>query len=59
VGPWGAAIPVLAWAAVIVGAGFASRRLGGLTGDVLGAVVELAELGALLAGAALARRGLL
>ena len=59
VGPWGAAIPVLAWAAAILGAGFAARRLGGLTGDVLGAVVELAELGALLAGAALARRGLL
>jgi adenosylcobinamide-GDP ribazoletransferase len=59
VGPWGAAIPALAWAAVILGAGFAARRLGGLTGDVLGAVVELAELGALLAGAALVRRGLL
>ena len=29
-------------------AGFQNRRLGGLTGDVLGAAVELAELGALL-----------
>ena len=58
-GPWGAAIPALAWVTVVLCAGAVARRLGGLTGDVLGAVVELAELGALLAGAALARRGLL
>jgi adenosylcobinamide-GDP ribazoletransferase len=58
-GPWGAAIPALAWVTVVLCASFVARRLGGLTGDVLGAVVELAELGALLAGAALARRGLL
>ena len=58
-GPWGSGIPALAWVAVILVAAFAARRLGGLTGDVLGAVVELAELGALLAGAALVRRGLL
>jgi len=58
-GPWGAAIPALAWVTVVLCAGVVARRLGGLTGDVLGAVVELAELGALLAGAALARRGLL
>jgi len=57
-GSWGAGIPPLAWVAAILGAGFVARRLGGLTGDVLGAVVELAELGALLAGAALSRRGL-
>jgi cobalamin synthase len=43
----------------ILGAGFAARRLGGLTGDVLGAIVELAEVGVLLAGAAVVRRGLL
>jgi len=49
----------LAWVTVVLCAGVVARRLGGLTGDVLGAVVELAELGALLAGAALARRGLL
>lgn len=33
-----------------------SRRLGGLTGDGLGAVVELAELGVLLTAVALGRR---
>ncbi|MGH2600078.1 MAG: adenosylcobinamide-GDP ribazoletransferase, partial [Dehalococcoidia bacterium] len=38
---------------------FAARRVGGLTGDVLGAVVELAELAALLAASATAQRGLL
>ena len=58
-GPWGVAIPALAWVTVVLCAGAVARRLGGLTGDVLGAVVELAELGALLAGAALVRRGLL
>jgi adenosylcobinamide-GDP ribazoletransferase len=38
-------------AAVIVGA-VLTGRLGGITGDVLGAAVEIAELGVLLAGAA-------
>jgi len=33
-----------------------SRRLGGLTGDGLGAAVELAELGVLLTAVALGRR---
>jgi adenosylcobinamide-GDP ribazoletransferase len=58
-GPWGAVIAGVAWIVMMLGAGFAARRLGGLTGDVLGAIVELAELGVLLAGAAVVRRGLL
>jgi adenosylcobinamide-GDP ribazoletransferase len=58
-GPWGAVIAGVAWILAILWAWFAARRLGGLTGDVLGAVVELAELGVLLAGAALIRRGML
>jgi adenosylcobinamide-GDP ribazoletransferase len=58
-GPWGAMIAGVALGAALLWAGFAARRLGGLTGDVLGAVVELAELGVLLAGAAVVRRGLL
>ena len=58
-GPWGAVIAGVAWILAILWAGLAARRLGGLTGDVLGAVVELAELGVLLAGAALVRRGML
>ncbi len=39
----------LALAGVALWAGFLARRLGGLTGDVLGSGVELAELGILLA----------
>lgn len=58
-GPWGAVIVGVAWILAILWAVFAARRLGGLTGDVLGAVVELAELGVLLAGAALVHRGML
>jgi adenosylcobinamide-GDP ribazoletransferase len=58
-GPGGVVIAAAAWSVAVLWAGFAARRLGGLTGDVLGAVVELAELGALLAGAAAMRRGLL
>jgi adenosylcobinamide-GDP ribazoletransferase len=58
-GPRGAAVVAAAWLAAVLWAVVAARRLGGLTGDVLGAVVELAELGVLLAGAAAVRRGLL
>ena len=42
----------LALAAVVLWSGFLARRLGGLTGDVLGSGVELAELAILLALAA-------
>ncbi len=52
---------LLALAGALAGAllwsGFLSRRLGGLTGDALGAGVELAELGVLLALAAAAHLG--
>jgi adenosylcobinamide-GDP ribazoletransferase len=58
-GPWGVAVAAGAWVIAVLWAVVAARRLGGLTGDVLGAVVELAELGVLLAGAAAVRRGLL
>lgn len=58
-GPWGVAIAAAAWGAAMLWAGLAAIRLGGLTGDVLGAVVELAELGVLLGGAAAIHRGLI
>jgi adenosylcobinamide-GDP ribazoletransferase len=48
-GPAGVAALLLALAATIAAGAFLARRLGGLTGDVLGAVVELAELTVLLA----------
>jgi len=58
-GPWGVAIAAAAWAAAVLWALLAARRLGGLTGDLLGAVVELTELVVLLGGAAADHRGLI
>ncbi len=51
-GPWGLAIVLAALAAVFLWSAFLARRVGGLTGDVLGAGVELGEIGVLLGAAA-------
>lgn len=56
-GTWGVAVAAAGWSVALLAGTLVARRLGGLTGDVLGAVVEIAELGALLAAAAAAHRG--
>ena len=56
-GPAGPLLVVAGLSGALLVALGASRRLGGVTGDLLGAVVEIAELGVLLAGAAALRRG--
>jgi adenosylcobinamide-GDP ribazoletransferase len=58
-GAAGVGIAAAGWAGALLVAALAARRLGGVTGDVLGAVVELAELSTLLAAAAAAHRGVL
>jgi adenosylcobinamide-GDP ribazoletransferase len=58
-GPWGAALAPAAWAVALLAAWLLARRLGGVTGDVLGTCVELAELATLLVASAAAHRGLL
>jgi adenosylcobinamide-GDP ribazoletransferase len=58
-GVWGLGIVFTALLAVLAWSHCLSWRLGGLTGDVLGAGVELGELCVLLAGASLAYRGLI
>ncbi len=57
-GPAGTVLVVVGLVSAIAVALGASRRLGGVTGDVLGAVVEVAELGVLVAGTALRPSGL-
>ena len=57
---WAAAVlPVVAGLVAFAAAHWARGRIGGLTGDVYGALCELAETVGLLALAALAHRGLL
>jgi len=51
------AVAAAGWSVALLVGALVARRIGGLTGDVLGAVVEIAELGALLAAAAAAHRG--
>jgi adenosylcobinamide-GDP ribazoletransferase len=53
--PWGWAVTAAGLAVAWGGARFFALRLGGLTGDGLGASVELTELGILLVMAAVAR----
>jgi adenosylcobinamide-GDP ribazoletransferase len=56
-GPW--IVPALAVAAIgpLVVGGLATRKIRGLSGDVLGAAQQVSELACLLAAAALAERG--
>ena len=56
-GPWGAAIVVGALGLSVLWAAFAARRFDGITGDVLGVVVELGELATVLLGVVVAHRG--
>lgn len=51
-GPRGVAMVVTGLVTAMIWSAFLARRLGGLTGDGLGAGVELAELGVLLAASA-------
>lgn len=58
-GPWGAVMAASALVAVFACSAVLARRLGGLTGDVLGAGVELGELAFVLAGASFSHMGLI
>jgi adenosylcobinamide-GDP ribazoletransferase len=58
-GIWGFVVALAAMAVVASWSAFLAWRVGGLTGDVLGAGVELGELTVLLVGAALAHRALI
>jgi cobalamin synthase len=54
-GPFGLAVVLAGLGAAVLATWALARGLGGATGDVLGAGVELAELGVLLAASASAR----
>jgi adenosylcobinamide-GDP ribazoletransferase len=58
-GPWGPALIVGALVIAFLWSASLAWWFGGLTGDALGSGVELGELAILLAGAALAHRGLI
>lgn len=49
------ALPFIAALAMVAVSGLATRRLGGLTGDVYGAIVELSETATLLAAVVVGR----
>lgn len=56
-GPWGGLVVGLPVTGVALWTAWLARRLGGMTGDALGAGVELTELGVLLVAAAAAPAG--
>lgn len=56
-GIWAMAAAIAGLGLALLGSALVARRLGGITGDGLGASVELGELGVLLAAAAQARLG--
>jgi adenosylcobinamide-GDP ribazoletransferase len=58
-GWWTGAFAVLALIVALVIARWARARIDGYTGDVLGAVEQVTEVGLLLMGAALASAGLI
>jgi adenosylcobinamide-GDP ribazoletransferase len=59
IGPGGAALAAGAWVVALLLIGLAAARVGGVTGDLLGAGVEVAELVLLLAAVAATPRGLI
>lgn len=56
-GPWGPAMMLTSLIVVFIWTACLAERFGGITGDVLGSVIELSELAILLEGASLARSG--
>jgi len=58
-GEWGVLVALAALATACLASTGLARRFGGVSGDILGAGVELCELTVLLSGAALSHRGLI